>query len=144
MSPTSTPTMRERRVTSARANAEGEYWSAAAAASTRCRVAGATGYSETGLNVRETVVMDTPALRATSTMPGIEIVFSRLDLHAAPCQEWRIDALAATGLPSCRHGETVCGGGARHGPVRRDTCCRCRATPRRGSAHRARAVRPQS
>src|SRR6266542_389883 len=43
ISPTRTPTMRERLVTRARASAEGEYWSAAAAASTRWRVACATG-----------------------------------------------------------------------------------------------------
>src|SRR5690349_11742540 len=70
MSPTSTPTIPDRRVTSARASAEGEYCRCRAAASTRCRVAAATGYS-TLFRTREAVVMDTPARLATSTMPGI-------------------------------------------------------------------------
>ena len=63
--------MCERRVTSARASAEGEYWSTDAAASTRRRVAAATGYSETGLRTRETVVIETPARRATSVILAI-------------------------------------------------------------------------
>src|SRR5438132_3091916 len=71
MSPSSTPIMCERRVTSARARAEGEYWRAETAASTRRRVAAATGYSDTGLRTRETVVIETPARRATSSMPAM-------------------------------------------------------------------------
>src|SRR5579859_975541 len=71
MSPSSTPTMRERRVASARASADGEYCNAEAAATTRRRVLGATGYPATGFNTRETVAMDTPALRATSEMLAI-------------------------------------------------------------------------
>jgi hypothetical protein len=63
--------MRERRVTRARARADGEYCSAEAAARTRRRVAAATGYSETGLRTRETVVIDTPARRATSVILAI-------------------------------------------------------------------------
>ena len=60
--------MCERRVTRARANAEGEYCSAEAAARMRLRVAAATGYSATGWRTRETVVIETPTRRATSLM----------------------------------------------------------------------------
>src|SRR5437763_14089939 len=84
MSPSSTPIMCERRVTSARANAEGEYWSAEAAASTRRRVAAATGYSDTGLRTRETVVMDTPARRATSVMLAIRVLVECADPGGPP------------------------------------------------------------
>ena len=65
--------MRERRVTSARASADGEYCSAAVAASTRRRVAAATGYAETGFSTRETVAIDTPARRATSPILAIKV-----------------------------------------------------------------------
>ena len=65
MSPTITPMMRELRVTSARASADGAYPSSSAALSTRLRVASETGWAEP-FRTREHVAIETPACRLMS------------------------------------------------------------------------------